>query len=159
MSNSPIRWLRPPPQVTAYFSNRRQPGVVLRVSRICARVPLIASTNCAVKVAMPESRWTKFNATRSALRRARAGPESCIRVPPAATRWPSWVWRTTFTSGESSRKAASANASPATTSGSRARITALAIAFGRHRRQRRRVPAADVFGQSELNRAANLFRL
>ena len=33
---------------TAYFSNRRQPGVVLRVSRIFAFVPRTASTNCAV---------------------------------------------------------------------------------------------------------------
>ena len=67
MSNRPKRWFRPPPQVTAYFSNRRQPGVVLRVSRICARVPLTASTNWAVSVAMPQSRWRKFSATRSAL--------------------------------------------------------------------------------------------
>ncbi len=31
-SSSPPRWFQPPPQRTAYFSSRRQPGVVLRVS-------------------------------------------------------------------------------------------------------------------------------
>ena len=31
-SNRPLRWFQPPPQRTAYFSRRRQPGVVLRVS-------------------------------------------------------------------------------------------------------------------------------
>ena len=38
---------------------------------------------------MPESRWTKFSATRSALKIARAGPEMFSRVSPALTRWPS----------------------------------------------------------------------
>ena len=37
MSNSPTRWLVPPPIRTAYFSSSRQPGVVLRVSRIFDR--------------------------------------------------------------------------------------------------------------------------
>ena len=43
-SNRPMRWLLPPPQRTAYFCARRRPGIVLRVSRIFARVPRTAST-------------------------------------------------------------------------------------------------------------------
>ena len=43
-SSRPKRWLRPPPQATAYFSSARRPGVVLRVSRMAAPVPSIAST-------------------------------------------------------------------------------------------------------------------
>lgn len=46
----------PPPHSTAYFSKARQPGVVLRVSRIWALVPRMASTNLAVRVATPERR-------------------------------------------------------------------------------------------------------
>ena len=33
-SYMPMRWFVPPPQSTAYFSNTRRPGVVLRVSRM-----------------------------------------------------------------------------------------------------------------------------
>ena len=44
MSNSPKRWLRPPPATTAAFSRARSVGVVLRVSRIAAPVPSIART-------------------------------------------------------------------------------------------------------------------
>ena len=42
-SPSPIRWLRPPPHRTAYFSSWRSPGVVLRVSRTVQPVPDRAS--------------------------------------------------------------------------------------------------------------------
>ena len=77
---------------------------------------------------MPQRRWRKFRATRSALSRARAGPATCSRGLPSATRWPSSAARVTCTAEESSRKAASARARPATTSGSRARTTALAWA-------------------------------
>ena len=38
-SSSPKRWLKPPPQRTAYFSSARRPGVVLRVSTIMAPAP------------------------------------------------------------------------------------------------------------------------
>ena len=50
----PIRWLVPPPQRTAHFSAARRPGVVLRVSRMTARVPATASTYRRVSVAMPD---------------------------------------------------------------------------------------------------------
>ena len=48
-----IRWLTPPPHRTAYFSSARNPGSVLRVSRICAPVPATASTQ--VRVARRDS--------------------------------------------------------------------------------------------------------
>ena len=43
-SNSPMRWLTPPPTRTAYFCAWRRPGRVLRVSSICARVLATAAT-------------------------------------------------------------------------------------------------------------------
>ena len=46
----------PPPQATACFSSARQPGVVLRVSRSFAFVPLMASAYRLVRVAIPLSR-------------------------------------------------------------------------------------------------------
>ena len=55
-SPSPIRWLTPPPTLTAYFCSARKPGNVLRVSRISAWVPSIAATHAAVAVATPD-RW------------------------------------------------------------------------------------------------------
>jgi DNA-directed RNA polymerase specialized sigma24 family protein len=39
------RWFWPPPRRTASLSIARQPGAVLRVSRMTARVPATASTN------------------------------------------------------------------------------------------------------------------
>ena len=51
---------------TAYFSSARQPGVVLRVSRIFAPVPRHRVDERAVSVAMPDSCCMKFSATRSA---------------------------------------------------------------------------------------------
>src|SRR3954463_15791393 len=129
MSQRPKRWFWPPPQATAYFSKRRQPGVVLRVSRIFALVPLIASTKRDVRVATPERRWTKFRATRSAVSRAGAGPQILSKAVRAETRWPSFEARLIRTLDESSRKAVSAKANPARTSGSRARITAEAVAL------------------------------
>ena len=72
-SSRPKRWLKPPPQRTAYFSSTRRPGVVLRVQTMRAFVPATASTSARVAVATPE-RWpTKFSATRSAVRMPRAG--------------------------------------------------------------------------------------
>ncbi len=54
-----------------------------------ARVPATASTNRAVSVAMPESRCTKFKATRSAVSIPRAGPRKRSKVCPLAACWPS----------------------------------------------------------------------
>ena len=54
------------PTSTARFSSSRSSGVVLRVSRICARVPATASTKRRVMVATPDMRCRKLRATRSA---------------------------------------------------------------------------------------------
>ena len=45
----------PPPMRTAYFSNVRSPGVVLRVSRTLQGKSFTASTYLRVSVAVPES--------------------------------------------------------------------------------------------------------
>ena len=60
-SPRPMRWLWPPPRRTAYFSSRRQPGVVLRVSNTWQGSPATAWTYFAVCVATPLSRCTKFS--------------------------------------------------------------------------------------------------
>ena len=43
-SSSPKRWLKPPPQRTAYFSSARRPGVVLRVQQMRNLVPAVWRT-------------------------------------------------------------------------------------------------------------------
>src|SRR5690606_1452499 len=61
-SDRPNRWLCPPPIRTAYFSRKRWPGVVLRVSTI--RTPgksRTASTNRRVAVAMPLIRCSRLS--------------------------------------------------------------------------------------------------
>ena len=147
----------PPPHVTAYFSNRRQPGVVLRVSRICARVPLTASTNWAVKVAMPQRRWRKFRATRSALSSARAGPAISSKGLPPATRWPSCVARVTCTCGGKRPKGRFGQGQ----TGDHQRLARAHHRFGLggfgHGGQGRHIAAADVLGQGEGYRATDLF--
>ena len=82
-SNSPIRWLTPPPCSTARFSSARSPGVVLRVSRIFAPPGPTARTIRAVFVATPDSRPRKFSAVRSAVSSARAEPSTRSTGPPS----------------------------------------------------------------------------
>src|SRR5215831_15399190 len=84
-SSRPKRWLKPPPQRTAYFSRARRPGVVLRVQQMRVRVPATRRTNSCVAVATPE-RWpSRLSATRSAERTARAGPATVTIAVFAAT--------------------------------------------------------------------------
>ncbi len=54
-----------------------------------AFVPATAATNCAVKVAMPERRWRKFKAVRSAVSTERASPAMLATDSPAMTCVPS----------------------------------------------------------------------
>src|SRR5256885_6501768 len=115
-----MRWLLPPPARTAYFSSCRQPGVVLRVSRILAPVPSIAATNCAVSDAIPDRRWRKLSATRSAESSARALPLTKRIDDPGDTRIPSSASIRMATLGSSRRNALSANATPQTMPFSRA---------------------------------------
>jgi ferredoxin len=75
----------------------------------------------------PDSRCTKFNATRSAVRIDRAGPSTRRSGCPAFDRPPSLAARTIRTVREISRKTASARGRPAATSGSRATIVAFEV--------------------------------
>ena len=83
-SQSPMRWLTPPPARTAAFSSSRRPGVVLRVSRIRAPVPSTARAKSAVCVATPLRRCSRFSAVRSAASSARASPSTRSTGPPLA---------------------------------------------------------------------------
>ena len=118
-SYKPIRWLWPPPQRTAYFCARRSPGTVLRVSRMRAAVPAMASTWDEVMVAVPDSSCRKFSAERSAVTNARAWPERRQITAPAVARCPSWSSHSIWTEGSSRWKQASNHALPATTASSR----------------------------------------
>ena len=75
-SSSPSLWFTPPPQRTAYFSSRRSPGVVLRVSASRTPVPASSATMAAVAVAIPERRMARLRAVRSPATRAAASPLS-----------------------------------------------------------------------------------
>src|ERR1017187_204287 len=125
-SDSDIRWLTPPPHLTAYFSRALSPGRVLRVSLMRALVPDTASTHFLVKGAMPD-RWViKFSAVRSAVRIARSGPSTVMRTAPASTITPSSMLLPADPSpAPTSWKAASATARPAMTPGARATTSAV----------------------------------
>ena len=75
--------------LTAYFSSSRRPGVVFRVSTIWAPVPSTARTYCLVNVATPDIRCSRFNATRSPVRRTSAEPFSVPKIVPSSTSSPS----------------------------------------------------------------------
>src|SRR5262245_6526079 len=128
-SSSPKRWLKPPPQRTAYFSSARSPGVVLRVQQMRVRVPSTRRTNSCVAVATPE-RWpSRLSATRSAASTARAGPSSVISVVLPATLAPSRPSAEIAVSGASLAKVAAASGRPEITPASRATTTARACAL------------------------------
>src|SRR3977135_1239970 len=123
-SSSPKRWLKPPPQRTAYFCKARSPGVVLRVQQTRALVWAMRRTNSAAAVAMPE-RWpTKLSATRSAPSKARASPARVSRAVLGATVAPSRTCPLISTPGSSLRNAAAAIGRPAITPALRATMTA-----------------------------------
>src|SRR6266700_1127053 len=125
-SSRPKRWLKPPPQRTAYFSSARSPGVVLRVQQMRVRVPAMRRTNSWVAVATPE-RWPrKLSATRSAASTVRAGPATVISAVLAATSAPSRALAAISVAGESFRNTASTSGSPAITPASRATTKARA---------------------------------
>ena len=129
-SESPARWLVPPPARTAAFSRRRRPGVVLRVSRMATAGlrSWAAATKRAVRVAMPE-RWPrKFSAVRSAVRTGRSGPAISATVSPGFSSSPSDACHTTLRSGPTRRKVSSAGARPARVPARRARRTKRAVA-------------------------------
>src|ERR1700728_643691 len=119
-SSSPKRWLKPPPQRTAYFSSARNPGAVLRVQMTRALVWAMRLTNSAVAVAMPE-RWPrKLSAVRSDDRMARALPEIVISLVPGLTAAPSRPCGSILISGDNRRNAASTRGRPEITPALRA---------------------------------------
>ena len=81
----PARWETPPPASTAAFSSSRRPGVVLRVSRIRVPVPCDRSHVARGRVATPDSRPSRFRATRSAARMPAARPSIPPPRPPRAS--------------------------------------------------------------------------
>src|SRR5437773_7783134 len=115
-ASRPRRCGTPPPTSTAYFSRKRSSGVVLRVSRMRARVPSTASTKRRVRVATPHVCWRKLRATRSAVRRARARPVTEPRTVPGKKRSPSRASGSQRAAGSSAWNAARATSMPATIS-------------------------------------------
>ena len=115
----------------------------------------MASTNCAVSVAMPDNRWTKFNATRSALKMARAGPEIFSKMSPPLTRRPSWANRFNFNGGGKFAERGFGKIE----SGDDQRFTRAHDGTGHgrfgHGGERRDVAAPDVLGQGGLDGAAD----
>ena len=83
------RWLKPPPQVTAYFSMARSPGVVFRVSTMRAFVPFAPSTSLLVAVATPERWHSRLRAVRSHLRMDAVLPFTVAMMSPFVARSPS----------------------------------------------------------------------
>src|SRR6266446_3067627 len=125
-SSSPKRWLKPPPQRTAYFSSARRPGVVLRVQQMRARVPATRRTNSCVAVATPERRPSRLSAVRSAPSMARAGPVTVISSVLAATLEPSRILAAMSISGASLANVAATSGRPAITPAARATTMARA---------------------------------
>src|SRR5436190_19805286 len=121
-SSRPRRWLCAPPARTAYFSRTRSVGVVLRVSRMTARVPAISSTALRESVAIPERRWRKLRATRSAVRMAAACPSTRASVLPIDAGPPSSTSSSNRMLASSCVKVSRASGSPHTRRASRATI-------------------------------------
>ena len=114
-----MRLLVPLPVRTAYFCASRSPGMVLRVSRIFARVPSTARTNIRVRVATPESSCRKLRPVRSAVSIARALPSSSQSELPATISSPSLRCQKISTSGSSSSKVRLNHSAPQSTPFSR----------------------------------------
>ena len=120
------RWLKQPPQRTAYFSSARQPGVVLRVSTIRTPVPVAcaASAKRREMLAIPDRRCRKFKAVRSAINNEIVGPSATRMVLPSLTRSPSLTLRSTFSAGSTRLNTSLAISRPQITMSSRATMRA-----------------------------------
>jgi hypothetical protein len=102
--------------VTAYFESARQPGRVLRVSRITAfPVARACMTRERVAVAMPERKEMKLRLVRSPDRRETALPLTSATRCPFSRKAPSCSAKRTRTSGSIARKTAAKTSSPAST--------------------------------------------
>jgi hypothetical protein len=81
-------------------------------------VVIAATTKARVKVAIPESRWRKFRAVRSAIRMAAKSPDTSIIRSPGIARFPSSKRRVSSRSLLTVMKTPLATEMPARTSGS-----------------------------------------
>ena len=99
ISNNPIRWLTPPPILTASFSTIRRPGVVLRVSNTRVFVPSRALTYLRVVVAIPLMRCMTLSIKRSVCNKDCTFPSTTKAISPFFTSAPSWMNVVIFRSG------------------------------------------------------------
>ena len=120
-------WVSPPPRKTAFFSNRLNPGVVLRVAAMRARPPA-HNTHSRVTVDMPLMRAMKFRTSLSDCRIFLALPHTVITVLVAGTNSPSSKSRSA--SRPKYSKISSASASPEMMQSSLAMMTARAGVSG-----------------------------
>ena len=115
ISNNPIRWLTPPPILTASFSTIRRPGVVLRVSNTRVFVPSRALTYLRVVVAIPLMRCMTLSIKRSVCNKDCTFPSTTKSISPFFTSAPSWMNVVIFSSGSNVWKIRSAISTPANT--------------------------------------------
>ena len=101
----------------------------MRVSVIFVLKGLISLTNLEVLVATPESRASRFKATRSAVRILAAFPEIMAKVSPLAARLPSLTLRINFKLGSTVLNTSLAKTIPQSKKSSLAIIFALMDAF------------------------------
>ena len=113
ISNSPMRWLHPPPIFTACFSSIRMPGVVLRVSSTRVWVPFNRSTYLSVIVAIPLMRCMMLSMSRSVCSSERTRPLTIMAMSPFFTRVPSCMSTSTCISGSKRRNTSLAISTPA----------------------------------------------
>jgi hypothetical protein len=76
---------------------------------------LATSANFRASVAMPERRWMKLSAVRSAVSSDAVGPATRNTTPPGFTRSPSRATSCTFSAGSTRAKTWAATSSPQTT--------------------------------------------
>ena len=107
----------------------RSPGVVLRVSRMTAPVPAMASTYLRVSVATPDRRIRKFSAVRSAVMMLAAEPVTVASAAPAGTSWPSRATGLNLSEASTSRNVSPAMSMPEMMPGALATMAARAPTF------------------------------
>ena len=99
---------------TAYFSKTRQPGVVLRVSRITHGRSSTTRLNFSACVATPHNRCRKLRAVRSPVKSARMGPNTRASRSPGLMLPPSVAVTSTSTRSSISLKTVASSGNPAT---------------------------------------------
>ena len=157
-SESPMRWLVPPPARTAAFSRRRRPGQGLaRIEHLGGRVGLVRRRRRSAPSAWrsPE-RWPrKLSAVRSAVRIGRSGPVTSSTVSPGLSSSPSAACQASSSPGPTRRKASSAQARPARTPRWRGPQRVARRRRVRHQRRRQVALGPEVLGQRAGHRVGD----